>query len=102
MVDYLYVCRLVFFFVLAVSYRYHSIVFYNYHVYQVICVLSCMLMPRTCHILLLLFVCVHTSAVLLLYKSVCTYAIVAAVIIKIFGSQVKSSRLNSLNYSIVY
>ena len=34
------------------------------------------------------------ATVLLYYKSVCIYATVAAVIIKIFSSQVKSSRLN--------
>ena len=54
------------------------------------------LMLRTCHILH-----VHTS-ILFYYNiraSVCIYAIVIAVIIKIFGSQVKSSRLN---YSIEY
>ena len=49
----------------------------------------------------LAFLRVHTSTVYYI-KSVCIYAIDAAVIIKIFGSQVKSSRLNySIEYCVV-
>ena len=59
------------------------------------------LMLRTCNILPC-FLCVCTHLLFYYnnyYKSVCIYASVAAVIIKIFGSQVKSSKLN---YSIEY